>query len=81
MFNVPQLFCFNKTIIMNITRKIMKLESLISEVNIVCVKLKNGTFLFQEYAFSLRDTTPSSKFCSANFGSSLIPFFLLPTPF
>ena len=48
----------------------MKLESLIPEVNILCVNLqdflKNGAFLFQEYAFSL-----TSKFWSANFGFPL----------
>ena len=35
----------------------MKLGSLITEVNILCrlIFLKNGTFLFQEHAFSLRE--------------------------
>ena len=51
----------------------MKLGPLIPEVNILCVKLqdsrptqsifllKNGTFLFQEYAFSLRERYPHFK--------------------
>ena len=71
----------------------MKLGSLISEENILCVKLqdsyplrrillKNGTFLFQEYAFSLREHYPPLQNFDVRFlVPPLIPKILLPTPF
>ena len=70
----------------------MKLGSLITEVNILCVKLqdsrppqviflKNGTFWFQEYAFSLREHYPPlQNFDVRTLVPPLIPKFLLPTP-
>ena len=62
----------------------MKLGSLISEVNILCLPqanfLNNDTFLFHEYAFSLLEHYPPlQNFEVRTLVSPLIPKIVLPT--
>ena len=71
----------------------MKLGFLIPDVNILCVKLqdsrpmqaifllKNSTFLFKEYAFSLREHYPHFKILMCELWFPLNSKILLPTPF
>ena len=71
----------------------MKLGLVIPEVNILCVKLQDSrppqviffskmVFLFQEYAFSLREQYPPlQNFEVRTLVPPLIPKFLLHTPF